>query len=110
VSPRQDPGESINRPKFNFMELPIRINKEKFEKDPEIPQELIDKAVEIAERIKRSEFVIFWLKCKAREPEKDFDFWLEYVQKSSHQELTNMIHELGEEGLKEFVKEFKNKE
>jgi len=44
------------------MEIPIRIKKEKIEEDPEISQELIDKAVEIAEKIKRSEFVIFWLK------------------------------------------------
>lgn len=91
-----------------MVELPIRkIKSDKIEKEPEIPQELIDKAVEIAEKIKRSELVLFWLECKAKESEENFDSWLKFVQESSHQELINMIHELGENGLKELIKEFK---
>ena len=91
------------------MKLPIRINKEKFEKEPEIPPELIDEAVKIAEKLKRSEFVLFWLECKAKESEEHFDSWLKFVQESTHQELTNMIHELGEECLKEFIDKYKIK-
>lgn len=89
------------------MEIPIqRIKSKKIEKEPEIPQELIDEAVEIAKKIKRSDLAIFWLKIKARESEEHFDSWLQFVYESSHQELINMIHELGENGLRELIKEF----
>jgi len=89
------------------MEIPIKIKKVKIEEEPEIPQELIDKAVEVAEKITRPELAAFWLECKSQESEEDFDLWLKFVQGSTHQELNNMIHELGNDGLEKFIKKFK---
>ncbi|MHB8173511.1 MAG: hypothetical protein ACYDFU_03500 [Nitrospirota bacterium] len=61
----------------------------------------------MADRLTRSQLVIFWLEDAARYSEEYFDKWLKDISKFSKQELTDIIHEIGPESGEMFLGKFK---
>lgn len=66
----------------------------------------LKEVIKIAEGLKRSDLVIFWLQQAAKDSEKSFDMWLADMQSFSKQEIIDIIHELGPETGKEFIDKF----
>lgn len=69
----------------------------------------LDKVIEIAEGLKRSDLIIFWLQDAAKESETSFDNWLKDLGHFSKQEIIDIIHEIGPEAGKKFIEIFDKK-
>ncbi|OGM94665.1 hypothetical protein A2524_02055 [Candidatus Wolfebacteria bacterium RIFOXYD12_FULL_48_21] len=67
----------------------------------------LNEAIKIAEGLKRSDLIIFWLQQEAKESEASFDNWFKDLQLFSKQEIIDIIHELGPKVGQEFIDKFK---
>ncbi len=98
-------GMSGNCSKFMNIKRSYEKNKEGA---PEFgwDEKELEEVVKIAEGLKRSDLIIFWLQQEARESEESFDIWVKVLQNFSKQEIIDIIHELGPGAGKEFLKKF----
>ncbi len=64
------------------------------------------RVVEIAEALRRSELVSFWLEEAAKESERSFDAWFHALQNFSKQDIIDIINEIGPEAGERFIKRF----
>jgi hypothetical protein len=90
--------------------MKIKIHKEHKRVKDEMPEyqvdeKILNEAIKIAEKIKRSDLILFWLEDAAKESEDYFSEWLKDIVSFSKQELIDIIHEL----LERFIREFRDR-
>ena len=69
-------------------------------------KEELNKVIEIANGLKRSDLVIFWLQDAAGASEESFNSWFKSLEHFSKQEIIDIIHEIGPEAGKRFIEKF----
>lgn len=91
----------------NFMNIKRSYEKIK-EGAPEFgwDEKELGRVIQIAESLKRSDLIVFWLQQEAKESEEAFNIWMKDLQHFSKQEIIDIIHELGPKVGKEFLEKF----